>query len=170
MNFVQARQDILIWIETFVEKRNPELNNWAPCPFSRKSRISGRLNICEGHDVVSDITALIYKWTDMYDVVIFVYDKTAYNVNELATCIETINKDHALPNDIIVLEDHPDDLELVNNVRMNQGQYILVLCQQFSKVQSASFNLKDQGYYNLWSKDYYDLVVGWREQYGFDGN
>ena len=48
---------------------------------------------------------------------------------------------------------------------MNQGQYILILTQRASSISNASKELKDKGYYDSWSKDYYDRAVGWREQY-----
>jgi hypothetical protein len=169
MNFEQAKQDVLSWVENFVEKTNPNLNNWSPCPFARRSRLENRLTIVKGSDVFEDVNSLVLSWDDSYDVVVFVYDKTQYTVDEFSSNIEKINKD-TLPKDILILEDHPDDPEIVNNVTMNQGQYILVLCQRFSKVNLASAELKEQGYYDLWSKQYYDRVAGWREQYVFGDN
>lgn len=169
MNFTQAKQDVLSWVENFVEKSNPDLNGWSPCPFARRSRLENKLNILEGSDILNNVTDLLESWDDSYDVVVFVYDKNQYTVDELAAHIEQINS-QTLPKDILVLEDHPDDLEIVNKVKMNQGQYILVLCQRFSKVNLASAELKEQGYYDLWPKEYYDRVVGWREQYVFGDN
>jgi len=170
MDFNQAKQDVLNWVEHFVEQSNPSLNNWSPCPFARRSRLENKLCILEGTEVLDDTTALISTWDDRYDVVIFVYDKEKYTVDDFAVQIEQINKEHALPKDILILEDHPLDSEIVNNITMNQGQYILVLCQRFSKVNLASAELKDQGYYDTWSKQYYDRVAGWREQYVFGDN
>ncbi len=170
MDFNQAKQDVLNWVERFVEQSNPSLNNWSPCPFARRSRLENKLHILEGTEVLDDTTTLISTWDDRYDVVIFVYDKEKYTVDEFSIQIEQINKEHALPKDILILEDHPMDPEIVNGVTMNQGQYILVLCQRFSKVNLASAELKDQGYYDTWSKQYYDRVVGWREQYVFGDN
>lgn len=169
MNFTQAKQDVLSWVENFVEKSNPDLNGWSPCPFARRSRLENKLNILEGSDILNNVTDLLESWDDSYDVVVFVYDKNQYTVDELAAHIEQINS-QTLPKDILVLEDHPDDLEIVNKVKMNQGQYILVLCQRFSKVNLASAELKEQGYYDLWPKEYYDRVVGWREQSVFGDN
>ena len=168
MNFKEAKNSVLNWIENFVEKTNPELNGLPPCPYARRSRLENRLTVLEGHEVFSDVVNLVIQWNDDYDVVVFVYDRHSYTVDTLSKHINTINKKYALPNDILVLEDHPDNLELVNGVSMNQGRYILLLCQRFSKVNLASTELKGQGYYDLWSKEYYDQVVGWREQYVFD--
>jgi len=170
MDFTQARSDILNWIENFVEQSNPNLNNWSPCPFARRSRLENRLSILEGKDVVNDVDNLVLSWDDSYDVIIFVYDKNRYTIDEIADNVEQLNKRYTLSKDILVLEDHPDDVEIVNTVKMNQGQFILVLCQRFSKVNLASAELKEQGYYDTWSKEYYDLVAGWRERYVFGDN
>lgn len=169
-NFDQAKQDILNWVENFVEQNNPNLNDWSPCPFSRRSRLENKLNIMEGNYIFKDVESLVLSWDDSFDVVMFVYDKDRYTVKELTTYVEELNKDFTLSKDILVLEDHPDDPEIVNGVTMNQGQYILVLCQRFSKVNLASAELKDQGYYDLWPKEYYDRVVSWREQNVFGDN
>ena len=170
MNFAQAKEDILNWIENFEEQSNPNLGGRAPCPFARRSRLENKLNVVEGQEVFSDVSNLVIQWKDDCDVVVFVYNKLKYTPDKLSKHIDTINKKYALPNDILVLEDHPDNPEMVNGVSMNQGQYILVLCQRFSKVNIASTELKEQGYYDLWSKEYYDYVVGWREQYVFGDN
>lgn len=170
MDFAQAQLDILNWIENFVEQSNPNLNNWSPCPFARRSRLENKLSILEGNYIFKDVDNLVLSWDDSYDVVVFVYNKDRYTVDELANYVEQLNKTYTISKDILILEDHPDDPEIVNAVKMNQGQYILVLCQRFSKVNLASAELKEQGYYDSWSKQYYDRVVGWREQYVFGDN
>ena len=170
MDFAQAQLDILNWIENFVEQSNPNLNNWSPCPFARRSRLENKLSILEGNYIFKDVDNLVLSWDDSYDVVVFVYNKDRYTVNELANYVEQLNKTYTISKDILILEDHPDDPEIVNTVKMNQGQYILVLCQRFSKVNLASAELKEQGYYDLWPKEYYDRVAGWREQSVFGDN
>ena len=170
MDFAQAQLDILNWIENFVEQSNPNLNNWSPCPFARRSRLENKLSILEGNYIFKDVDNLVLSWDDSYDVVVFVYNKDRYTVDELANYVEQLNKTYTISKDILILEDHPDDPEIVNAVKMNQGQYILVLCQRFSKVNLASADLKEQGYYDSWSKQYYDRVVGWREQSVFGDN
>jgi hypothetical protein len=170
MDFAQAQLDILNWIENFVEQSNPNLNNWSPCPFARRSRLENKLSILEGNYIFKDVDNLVLSWDDSYDVVVFVYNKDRYTVDELANYVEQLNKTYTISKDILILEDHPDDPEIVNAVKMNQGQYILVLCQRFSKVNLASADLKEQGYYDSWSTQYYDRVVGWREQSVFGDN
>jgi len=170
MNFEEAKQSVLNWVENFVEKTNPKLNGWPPCPFARQARMAGRLNIIEGTDFDKDSKEIVDTWDDKYDVVACVYDIDKFTPEDLSEKVMTLNKTYSLPKDILVLEDHPDDPEVVNDVVMNQGIYILVLFQRFSKVNDASAELKEKGYYDSWTKEYYDLVVGWREQYVFGDN
>lgn len=167
MNFDIAKKSVLDWVENFVEKNNPGLNNWPPCPFARRARLEGRFHIRPGTEFDADAEEIINTWDDTYDVVACVYDAASFTPEELSSRVEQLNKNISLPKDILVLEDHPIDTEIVNGVVMNQGTYILVLYQRFSKVNDASAELKNKGYYDLWPKEYYDRVVGWRERYVF---
>lgn len=170
MKLVKVRRDILHWIETFVEKSNDKLEGWPPCPFARKARLENKVDIRLGSDIETDLININDEWDDKFDVVIFAYDPELYSVEETQDTVDKLNHAILLPNDLLCLDDHPADIEEVNGVRMNQGTYMLLLCQRFSKVNDASSDLKAQGYYKLWTKEYYDRVVGWREQYGFDDN
>ena len=64
--------------------------------------------------------------------------------------------------DLVALEDHPDDKEIINGVQMNFGKCILVLVQRLSKLNEASNILKEKGYYDNWSKENLDDTVAWR--------
>ena len=50
--------------------------------------------------------------------------------------------------DIVALEDHPNDPEILNGEAMNFGKCSLVLVQRLSKLNTASTILKKQGYYD----------------------
>lgn len=167
MDFELARQSILDWVEGFVEKSNPGLNGWPPCPFARRARLEGKFHIREGRDFLIDAMEIVDTWDDTYDVVVSVYDRTAFTTEDLSLRVEHFNKKVSLHRDILLLEDHPDDAEIVNGVILNQGTYILILFQRFSKVNDASVELKEKGYYGTWTSEYYDRVVGWRERYVF---
>lgn len=170
MKLVKVRRDILDWVENFVEQNNEKLSGWPPCPFARKARLENKLDVRLGTDIEADLFSVNDEWDDQFDVVIFAYDTEKYSVEQTQEIVERINSDLLMPNDLLCLEDHPKDPEEVNGVKMNQGQYLLLLCQRFSKVNDASSDLKAQGYYSLWTKDYYDRVVGWREQSVFGDN
>lgn len=67
-----------------------------------------------------------------------------------------------MPRDYVVLEDHPDRIESLNTVSMNFGKCGLLLVQKLSKLNAASEQLKQKGYYDNWPTESLDYVVSWR--------
>ena len=82
---------------------------------------------------------------------------------EVSDTVKTFN-DNAMKNkvDIVALEDHPDDPEILNGVSMNFGKATLILVQRLTKLNTASKILKKKGYYDNWPEENYDDVVKWR--------
>ena len=70
-----------------------------------------------------------------------------------------------MQQDIVALEDHPDDPEEWKSVSLNFGKCIIILVQRLSKLNQASKILKRKGYYDSWDKDHYDDVVEEIEEY-----
>ena len=69
-----------------------------------------------------------------------------------------------MKRDIVILEDHPDIVENVKHVSLNNGEYILFLAQSLSKLNHFSKLLESGPYYKNWSKTYLQSVKGFREQ------
>jgi hypothetical protein len=67
-----------------------------------------------------------------------------------------------MPRDVVVLEDHPRQREEISGVVVNNGRYILLLCQRLSTLNRFSEILKKKGYYDQWSKKNIADVVTWR--------
>jgi hypothetical protein len=67
-----------------------------------------------------------------------------------------------LKQNYVVLEDHPDNVEIINGVRMNFGLAGLLVVQKLDKLQQAAELLKSKGYYSCWSEAELDSVVTWR--------
>jgi hypothetical protein len=63
---------------------------------------------------------------------------------------------------VVALEDHPDIKESINGVDMNFGLCGLLLVQNLDKLNTASRQLKEKGYYRTWSLDNLNDVVNWR--------
>ena len=66
--------------------------------------------------------------------------------------------------DLVILEDHPDTVESVKGVTLNNGEYILFLAQRLSKLNRFSKMLESGPYYKNWSKTYLESVKGFRER------
>jgi len=158
MNETLIRQQLQQWLVDFVEKPNPLLNNWPPCPYARQARISNQIQI------IFDSPLEIANYThelEHYDVVVLCFDHNKYSASQIELFTKHINS-ILLWQDYVVLEDHPDSTELINGVSMNFEECGLMILQRLSKLNTAADQLKNKGYYTTWSKENMDEVVNWR--------
>ena len=154
--------ELLKWMEEFVEKPNPLLGNWMPCPFARKARLANKIAIVEGQDAYSDsLSDLDWNKKDVY---VFWYPTEKYTGKEITDLTEKLNQ-KLMPKNIVVLDDHPNNVETINGVCMNFGQATLLIVQKLDELNSASEQLKEKGYYDKWSTHNLAEVVDWRYKY-----
>lgn len=152
------KEEIQKWIDDFVTQPNKLLNGFPPCPYARAALI----NYVETDHVSNELTNILENWKDDVQVVCLYTSTDNYTPEGLQYIIKEFNK-VAMPKDIVALEDHPDDEEDVNGVKMNFGKCIIILVQRLSKINEASHLLKGMGYYDTWSEENLDDVVNWRE-------
>lgn len=151
------------WMGTFVEVPNPVLGNWAPCPYARQARISNSIDVVFSD--VADLDSTVQQATttlETKEVVVVCFDHTKINPATLQAWVAETNN-QLMPADYVILEDHPDSLELVNKVKMNFGECGLLVIQKLSKLNTASEQLRSKGYYDHWDKQALDEVVNWRK-------
>ena len=158
MDQSQIREKLNKWLTDFVEKPNPLLNNWPPCPYARQARISNKINVVFDSplNVANYVTSL-----DNFDVVVLCFDHIKYSASQVVLFTRHINS-VLMWQDYVVLEDHPDTEELVSGIKMNFGECGLMVLQRLSKLNAAADSLNEKGYYHTWSKESYDDVVQWR--------
>jgi hypothetical protein len=163
MNKEQIRILLIDWMVNFLEKPNEKLSGWSPCPFSRKARLEDKIEIIFGDE--TDIRNNIFNSTKLLenrDVVIVCFDHTKINTNDFSSLVIDMNKELMI-NDIVLLEDHPEDEEYVNDLKLNFGHCALIFIQKLGKLQESSALLKNKNYYDVWSIEQYNKVVAWRE-------
>ena len=155
-------KDIQKWIEEFVSVHNETIGQ-VPCPFAKQAMLDERINYVPGgkHTITPLLNSLASNWDEKYEVVVVYADKDELTPNELKTIVDDFNR-FARDKDVVALEDHPNDPEILNGVSMNFGKAILILVQRLSKLNKASDILKKKGYYDNWPKENYDDVVSWR--------
>jgi hypothetical protein len=146
------------WLVDFVEKPNPLLSNWPPCPYARQARLNNKIHIV--FDSPLEIAQYIPE-LDTHDVVVLCFDHTKFSASQIELFTRHINS-ILIWRDCVVLEDHPDVIELINGVPMNFGECGLMVLQRLSKLNTAADQLKEKGYYTTWSQDNLDEVVTWR--------
>jgi hypothetical protein len=154
MDLQQVKQDILAWSENFLEKPHPALGNWSPCPYARRARLNNQVDVRIGTDPTSDLEQLCAQVLGSSQVVIYAYDPAVHTREQFARALEQANQDFLLAADLIVLEDHPDDPEIVNGVCMNQGTYALAMCQSLSDLDLKARMMANKGFYHSWPEEY----------------
>jgi hypothetical protein len=163
MDFEQAKLDIEQWIRAFVEKPNPALNNWAPCPYARQARLASTIAIVPGNDPYFDLVNLAKDGLGGKSVVIFVYNPVEWSYEQFSRSLHMANKNYLLPQDILALEDHPADPEIVNGVSMNQGTYAMAMCQSVTDLNTRAKHMAAKGFYNSWPEDYLQALFQHRQ-------
>ena len=157
MNKDYITTELKKWIVDFLEKPNPLLGDWAPCPYARQARVNNKIYIdFELSNIYRALPLL-----EEYDVLIICYDHNKISAESFRNYAENLNTD-LLEKNYVVLEDHPDATERISNVVMNFGICALLLVQKKDKLAKASEQLKSKGYYSKWSQEELDEVVNWR--------
>jgi hypothetical protein len=161
LDIVQA--DIESWIVNFVEVPHPALGGWAPCPYARKARLDRDFEVQLGLAPIHDLVQISKKGLEGKSVVIFAYDPTDISYTELSYAVDVCNREFLLPNDLLALEDHPADSEVVNGVTMNNGTYALALVQSLSDLNQKAKLIAQKGFYDAWSEEYLTAVFQHRQ-------
>jgi hypothetical protein len=158
-----VKHDIEKWIVDFVEVKNPALGNWPPCPYARKARLENDFEVKIGRDPYWDLVDIAIHGLGSKSVVVIAYSREAFNYNDFNYKLKLANETWLLRNNILALEDHPDDPEIVNGVIMNQGKYALALVQSLSDLNDKAKTMAAKGFYDLWPEDYLQALFQHRE-------
>lgn len=154
LNITQVTEDILHWSETFVEVPHPALGNFPPCPFARSARLKRTVGIFVGDDPYHDLECRCAQGMDKYEVIIYVYDPSEWTYDTFHSRLDAANRDFLLANDLLVLEDHPADAEIINGICMNQGTYALSILQPLADLNTRAQTMGEKGFYHAWPEPY----------------
>jgi hypothetical protein len=103
------------------------------------------------------MSLLSYDWSK--EAVVFWYKELS--ATDFINQVELANKE-LMPNNIVVLEDHPNTEEIISRVKMNFGFCPIIVGQQLDKLNTAADQLRSKGYYDTWSQEDLDKIVSWR--------
>ena len=154
LNLETVQYNIERWIETFVEVPHPALGGFPPCPYARSARMKKSYSVHIGVDPYFDLKNRARWGMGNQEVIIYAYNPVEWPHELFAASIESANKEHLLRNDILALEDHPADVEMVNGVCMNQGTYALALVQSLSDLNAKAQTMASKGFYHNWPEEY----------------
>ena len=159
---------VKIWIENFLDKASPTLNNLPPCPFAKQALLTNKIKIHEIKPLdhismkdyfVAEMENYTYHWPKGKEVVVLGCDPKLISAEDLEESIDIATERFLEKRGYIALEDHPDHIEQVNDLIFNQGEYALVLVQELDKLSKARKILQKQNYYKNWPAEYYEDVV-----------
>lgn len=163
MNIEQVKLDIEAWIVNFVEVPHPALGGFPPCPYARSARLRRSYEIILGADPYYDLRNRARWGLAGREVWIYVYDPQEWSHAQLSASIDMVNRECLIPKDIIALEDHPEDPEIVNGVCMNQGTYAMALVQSLTDLNAKAQLMAQRGFYDSWPEDYLQGLFQHRE-------
>lgn len=153
MEFNEYMRD---WILNDLSSPIAMLNGFSKCPYAKTAFLDNKVKFFND----AEIEDIIKSWDDnLIEVaVINLGDISSY---EILLKTELLNRIY-MPLDFIFLDDHVDNEEKMNDIVFNNGKYNVLFLQRKSKLDLATKKLEKLGYYENWSKEYYDEVVTWR--------
>ena len=164
MNQDEIVRNLTKWMTEFIEMPNPKLGDWAPCPYARQARVNNKIGIkfTEVFDFENAISESI-ELLEHKEVIVICFDHLTIDPISLQEYVKNKNNT-LLPSNYVILEDHPDSPEYINDVCMNFGECGLLVIQKLDKLNKASDQLREKGYYNHWTQKDLDEVVTWRHK------
>lgn len=163
MDLEKVKADIESWIVNFVEVPHPALGNFPPCPYARSSRLKKTYEVLLGMDPYYDLKNRARYGMGNREVIIYAYDPAEWSRELFASSLHQANQEFLLRNDLLALEDHPGDVEIVNGVCMNQGTYALALVQSLSDLNAKARLVAKKGFYDTWPEEYLQALFQHRE-------
>lgn len=154
MKLEQVKRDIEAWMINFLEVPHPALGGWSPCPYARSARIKRTYSVFLGTDPYYDLKHRGAQGMGDREVIIYAYDPAEWSHEQFGASIAQANTECLLHRDILALEDHPADPEIVNGVCMNQGTYALALVQSLSDLDTKAQLMASKGFYHTWPEPY----------------
>jgi hypothetical protein len=163
LDLATVQYDIEQWIESFVEVPHPALGGWAPCPYARKARLDRDFTVRVGVNPYFDLLNVAKDGIGGKSVLIIAYNPNEFFYSQFTSDIKAANEEALLRNNLLALEDHPGDQEIVNGVCMNQGTYALALVQSLSDLNEKAQLVAKKGFYDAWPDDYLQALFKHRK-------
>lgn len=167
------KEDIISWSKDFLELPNKDLGNKPVCPYAKKARLSGQINIVveeSGEKLLQTVVNQCNKFTESgKKICIVACPDLETTADEIDSYVHALNHVY-VPKDVYLMASHPsNDLEpvefLENTDWESDNEFLMVLIQSFEELEKASSSLNKIGFYEAWPKEYYQSTVTKRKIY-----
>tara|TARA_B100001175_G_C19505740_1_gene640741 strand:- start:629 stop:1105 length:477 start_codon:yes stop_codon:yes gene_type:complete len=149
-----SNQKIEEWILDFLSKPNSAFDNLPPCPYAKKAWLDGNVEVKE---FVSfrDLRSDIKQWDK--EVIIYLFQYTMLpRCSELQRLAASFNEEFP---DFLFLEEHPDLIEDVGGVVVNEGELCMMIVQKRKPLEDAREELMKTGYYDNWTPQMKERII-----------
>jgi len=150
------------WILNDLSSPVAALNGFAKCPYAKKAYLEDKVKFVTDYlDLREIIATLTEEWKNETTEVAVILLGDSVDEKTITELVDSLNIEY-MPKDFIFLDDHVNNVERMHDVVFNNGRYNVLFLQRKSKLDAATRRLEKIGYYNGWTKEYYDEVVSWR--------
>ncbi len=153
------------WVKDFVSTSHPSFGNLPPCPFARKAITQQQTqwlvnSTADNSETLKLISQGMHSVeNNQYEISVIIHTQVeTWSVAELDAFVASWRLNHQ-NQDLYLMRDHPMDPEIINNIKMNQGEYLIFFIQRKSRLQAARDELKKMGYYDHWNTHEIQSVI-----------
>ena len=161
--------DIGNWITDRLSNNLKEFNNLPACPFAKQAWVegkvvtqhlqSGKFDISMKDYFRAELENFTYHWPKKKEVIVLGTEPENISSEELSEVTKKCNETFLAERGYLALEDHPSNIEMVDNYILNQGTWALILLQPLEKINTARRILLKKDYYKNWDPEYYNDVI-----------
>jgi len=139
-----SNQKIEEWILDFLSKPNSAFDNLPPCPYAKKAWLEGNVEVKE-----------FVSFRDLRIIYLFQYTMLP-RCSELQRLAASFNEEFP---DFLFLEEHPDLIEDVGGVVVNEGELCMMIVQKRKPLEDAREELMKTGYYDNWTPQMKERII-----------
>ena len=150
-------ENLIEWVKR-VSERKDEIGGYSICPFAKKAVEEKKVFWSTiAYECESYILRYIES-TSNFELIVF------YNTSKNLTdedLLNLISKLQSKRPDLIFLKDHPDNPGFINGLNTGNNEYPVILVQPKDKLLEARNKLLKTKYYDYWSEDYKNEILGY---------
>lgn len=136
------------WAFGQLSRTSPQFANLSPCPYAKATFVNDKVTFVETPytDFLDTVTKETLSFTGEKDVVIVYSQHNPFGLDYLEGSVEALN---------FMLNHMKKDIWLLGF----QNEWTMVFIQKITKLDDASIDLEDKGYYVNYNKDQFDHYV-----------